>query len=208
MFASFFGIVVVLLDDGSNDDWRDANAELLSQLDVVYLEANCGTPARSRNAILDYVDDHLPSVRWVARLDADDRFCTPGSLAAAVEIGDRLSSAFVLGGNRLIADGQLLERVNVATPQLLNSKVVLNRLKEMAEGTADNELPSCNLLLRRGLGHRYPDVRSAEDHWLVARLLLQHSSAGAILQDVLYSDYTLTGKVTSDCLSKQLHSAA
>ncbi|MCA8947485.1 MAG: glycosyltransferase, partial [Planctomycetes bacterium] len=117
-------------------------------------------------------------------------------------------SAFVLGGNRLIADGQLLERVNVATPQLLNSKVVLNRLKEMAEGTADNELPSCNLLLRRGLGHRYPDVRSAEDHWLVARLLLQHSSAGAILQDVLYSDYTLTGKVTSDCLSKQLHSAA
>ncbi|MBE7491692.1 MAG: glycosyltransferase family 2 protein [Planctomycetes bacterium] len=194
-------VAVVILDDGSTDNWDVTNADLLNQLALVRLQANCGSAARSRNAILDYVDTHLPSALWVARLDADDCFTTSRSLGAAIEAGERHDAMFVLGGNRLFRDGRLTAQTNNATSELLDAQFVVKRLEQMAEGTAENELPSCNLLLRTRSGVRYPDVRSAEDHWLVARLLLQHPRIGTVMCEPYYCDYSLSGEVTQYALS-------
>jgi len=162
------------------------------------LAAHCGTAARARNAILDFVEGELPGVRWIARLDADDVFATRRSLEAAVELGERSGRRVVLGGNRVLSrEGEFL-RDNLARPELREREPLLTLLREMAAGTASNELPSCNLLVRPGFGIRYPDKRSAEDHWLVADLLFHRSDEVAILEEPLLVDYSLDGAATRD----------
>lgn len=190
-------LAVVVLDDMSKDDWQAVLAEFLSRPELVVIQGNCGSAARARNAVLDFVDSSFPRARWVARMDADDRFSTPCSLAAACRIGEAAGADFVLGGNRLFKDGQLLERGNPASEALLHAPYVLDVLQQMAEGRAVNELPSCNLVLAAGAGWRYPDLGSAEDHWLVADLLLNHQGRGAILIDQFYADYTLDGHLST-----------
>jgi len=175
------GLVTVLLDDGSDDDWESVADDFLDVPNLFIIEGNCGSAVRARNAILDFVDSSLPKVRWVARLDADDRFSTPDSLAAAIAIGEQRNARYVLGGNRLYQDGTLLPKVNAATGDLRNPQQVLALLRAMADGTAENELPSCNLLLAKGVGWRYAESSSAEDHWLVADLLINHPDEGAIM---------------------------
>nr|WP_164933359.1 glycosyltransferase family A protein [Corallococcus coralloides] len=191
------GLGILVIDDGSSDDWAVTVGRFRQQLPLVVCRMQCGSPSRARNAALSFVDEAMRNARWVARLDADDCFSTAHSLAAACELGDRRDAHWVLGGNRLVQDGRLLERANPATDALLQPAHVLSVLRSMAEGTAGNELPSCNLLLRPRAGWRYPEVGSAEDHWLVADLLLNHAPSGAVLTDPLYCDYNLGGDVTA-----------
>lgn len=190
-------LAVVLLDDQSTDDWKRRVDDYLMRPEMVILKGNCGTPARTRNAILDFVDENFSKAKWIARLDADDRFTCSGSLAAACDKGEIANARYVLGGNRLVQDGQLISKENPATQELFAGELVISILKNMAAGTASNELPSCNLLLAPRCGWRYPDVRSAEDHWLVMDLLLNHSHEGAILESPYYCDYTLCGTESS-----------
>lgn len=189
-------LAILVLDDMSKDNWQAALAPFLGRPELMVFRGNCGSAARSRNAILDMVDRDFPNARWVARMDADDRFSTPHSLAAACNTGDEAKADFVLGGNRLVANDEILEKFNPATDKLLGAPYVLDILKQMAEGSAPNELPSCNLVLGARTGWRYPDYGSAEDHWLVADLLLNHPERGAIVKDQFYADYSLDG-----CLS-------
>ena len=189
-------LAILILDDASRDDWTKTAGEYLLRPDVVVAHARCGSAARARNTLLDLIDHEFPRARWVARLDADDRFATPHSLAAAEKLTRRPDFGFVLGGNRLRRDGILLQGSNFAAPELLDRANIISRLDGMARGLPEAELPSCNLLLARGGGWRYPEQTSAEDHWLVARLLLQHAAQGAILTEPLYCDYSLNGAVT------------
>lgn len=201
-------LAVVLLDDQSSDGWEKKVCDLLSRPEMVVLKGHCGTPARARNAILDFVDENFPRAKWVARLDADDRFACVNSLTAVCSKGEVISARYVIGGNRLVLDGQVINKDNPATQELLNSESILSILKKMADGTARNELPSCNLLLSARSGWRYPDVRSAEDHWLVADLLLKHSHDGTILETPYYCDYTLGGAETNRNAAASHHTLA
>lgn len=54
--------------------------------------------------MLDLVDECFPNAKWVARLDADDRFAEPSSLRALVQAGDQRGTLFVIGSNRLSVD--------------------------------------------------------------------------------------------------------
>jgi glycosyltransferase involved in cell wall biosynthesis len=191
------GMGAVVFDDGSSDGWAATVGCFRERLPLVVCRARCGSPSRARNAALSFVDEAMRDARWVARLDADDCFSTARSLAAACALGDHRDARWVLGGNRLVQGGRLLERENPATEALLRPAHVLSVLKAMAEGTAENELPSCNLLLRPRAGWRYPEVESAEDHWLVTDLLLNHAPSGAVLTDPPYCDYNLGGDVTA-----------
>lgn len=191
-----FALAIVVLDDASTDDWARTAGPWLEHPGVVAARSCCGSAARARNRILDLADALFPGARWVARLDADDRFSTPRSLAAACAAGERSRAAWVLGGNRLRVRGALLDRTNPATPLLRDPAHVAGILAKMADGTAENELPSCNLLLARKSGFRYPDVASAEDHWLVADLLINHLGDGVLLPAPFYCDYTLNGSAT------------
>jgi glycosyltransferase involved in cell wall biosynthesis len=188
---------VVVVDDGSSDDWAATVSRFRQRLRLVVCPMQCGSPARARNAALAFADAAMLKAQWVARLDADDRFSTTRSLASACALGSRRGARWVLGGNRLVREGKLLGRENTATEALLRASTVLSILQAMSEGVAENELPSCNLLLRPRVGWRYPEVESAEDHWLVTDLLLNHTSSGAILTDPPYCDYNLGGEVTA-----------
>lgn len=189
---------VLLLDDSSADDWPSALAALDPNIALCVAEAACGSAACARNTLLEIADCVFPSARWVARLDADDRFAAKGSFGSMVATALATGAGFVLGGNRLRYRGELLERTNPATPELLKRDYVLSRLGQMARGEDAGELPSCNLMLRTQVPWRYPEQTSAEDHWLVAKLLLQHPGEGAVLAHPFYADYTLEGSVTQE----------
>jgi len=172
------------------------------------LRANCGAPARARNAMLEFVEHRLPWCKWIARMDWDDRFAEQSSLRMAVDAGDSANADFVIGGNRVLdRDGRVL-RNNPTGTWLRDATSLLERLRQMAHGTADNELPSCNLIIRNGTHIRYPDTSSAEDHWLVSDLLMHHPSRVAIVDTVPYADYTLNGHCTSNAKHAQRHRAA
>lgn len=199
--------VVVLVDEPTSSAW---SPELPRELEgkVWLLAANCGSPARVRNAMLEYVERCIPSCRWIARLDWDDRFALPSSLREAVEVGDQAGAEFVLGGNRVLdQDGRCL-RENSAAAWLLDRELVTQRLREMAAGTAENELPSCNLLVRTTARIRYPDTPSAEDHWLVADLLCHQSHRVALYKGLPLVDYTLGGRHTTSAKLSQRHRAS
>lgn len=199
--------VVILLDSATAGDFNPLLPTKIRDKTWL-LHANCGTPARARNAILEFAERHIQGCRWVARMDWDDKFAAPNSLSAAIEAGDAKGAKFVLGGNRVLdRDGHFLKN-NAAGPWLRDKDAVASLLDAMAHGTADNELPSCNLLLRTDAKIRYPDTSSAEDHWLVAELLLLRSEAGAVVESVLYADYTLNGACTSSAKTLQRYQSS
>ena len=189
--------VVVLLDDQSTDGWRESCGKLLEHPSVLVTEGVCGSASRARNALLDFVDQHLPGARWVARLDADDVLASTVSVAELCREGDESGAQYVLGSNHLAGDDELLDRSNIADPAVLLDR---QRLVHFVEGFclhgAHQELPSCNLVLRSNSGIRYPDVRSAEDHWLVASLLCLHSDKGIVVPSPIYAVYSLGGATT------------
>ncbi len=190
--------VIVILDDGSSDGWQSAVGLMLSDPKVIVLTANCGSAAKARNALLDWVDEHLPAAAWVARLDADDRFACAEAVTAMVDAGEQADASFVLGSNHLELGGVQQPESNIADSEWLHDTQRLVRFIEaFCLGQADQELPSCNLLLRTRSGIRYPHTRSAEDHWLVARLLILESEQGVILPYPVVSIYSLGGELTS-----------
>lgn len=200
------GVAVLLDEVVPNGDLPEVPDRLAGRTWV--LSANCGSAARARNATLEFADLRIPSCKWIARLDWDDRFADPKSLSETVRVGEGKSALFVLGGNRVLAAEDVVTRHNPANRELLLPQHVLGYLQQMAEGTAKNELPSCNLLLAARSGIRYPDTSSAEDHWLAADLLMHHGSRGEILETVLYADYTIDGSVTRSAKKESRYRAA
>jgi len=190
-------VTALVLDDNSRDAWWEVLECNIPPGGLVIARVACGTAAMARNCLLDLADAAFPSARWVARLDADDRFAFSTSLSSILKRADGSQAKFILAGNRLRRSGQLLERVNSASDKLLDASYVLSRLKGMALGEPEAELPSCNLLLANRAGWRYPEQASGEDHWLVAELLLRYSRQGAILSEPFYADYELEGAATS-----------
>jgi hypothetical protein len=198
IFQDIFELcAIIILDDLSNDDWVKEVEYALKLSNILVIRGNCGSPARSRNTILDFVDNHFKNPKWIARLDADDKFTTQSSLSMMCTEGDKYNSSYVIGGNRLIYEGQLLDKINYASSSLFNKDNIIQILNDMSNNSAYNELPSCNLVLKANSGFRYPDISSAEDHWLLTELLFYHSNKGIILEEFLYCDYTLNGNTTS-----------
>ncbi len=192
-------VVCLILDDSSDAGWTEVlEAWQCSKHALVVADGRFGSPAQARNALLDVVDQHFPSARWVARLDADDEFAEPRSLRALVEAGDRCNCDYVVGSNRLRVDGTMLARINRACDATLRGRRnLLEFIEAFCHQRADNELPSCNLLLRTRAGIRYPNARSAEDHWLVAALLMHWPDRGAVVSEPEFAIYSLTGAATA-----------
>lgn len=189
--------VVVILDDASDDGWQLSVESWLQDPRVVVVSGVCGSAARARNALLDWVDAELPAVRWVARLDADDLLVDYRSVAALIHAGEEASACYVLGSNYLSSCGRRLPTCNIADPTVLqNRSRLLDFIEAFCLHGQQQELPSCNLLLRTQSGIRYPDVLSAEDHWLVAELLMLQSHKGVVVPSPVYAEYSLAGEET------------
>lgn len=189
---------IVLLDDHSTDNWQLEVKDILLHPAVIVLEAHCGNAALARNAILDFVESELPGVKWIARLDPDDLLCSEESVECLRSAGESQSASFVIGSNGLIQQGKPIYPDNIAKPDmLLDRRKLAKFIEEFCLGHASNELPSCNLLIRAGQGIRYPILQSAEDHWLVAQLLMFKSEHAAVVPYPVYCRYTLKGATTT-----------
>lgn len=190
--------VVVILDDQSTDDWQIQCGIPLPHPKVVVVKGICGSAARARNALLDFVDMNFPNARWVARLDADDTLASTESVSVLCRAGDLNDSIYVLGSNHLTLNGKQLDRDNIADPRILqNTQGIQAFIDDFCLQGAAQELPSCNLVLRCRSGIRYPDLRSAEDHWLVANLLIFRKHLGSIAPYPIYAAYSLGGAETT-----------
>lgn len=70
---------ILVLDDSSDAAWSTETEALLHHPAVTLLKAECGSPARARNLLLDWADTQ-PKLQWIARLDADDELFATNSL--------------------------------------------------------------------------------------------------------------------------------
>lgn len=191
-------VAFLVLDDSSDEGWmRTLENPLLSDPRLVIAAGRFGSPPQARNALLDLVDQRFPSARWVARMDADDRFATTGSLQELVRAGDASNCSFVIGSNHLSVNGTVLPSINFARAETLQDRQRLNTfIQSFCRQEIPNELPSCNLLLRTQSGIRYPNASSAEDHWLVAALLMHRPQDGCVVTEPVYAIYSLGGEAT------------
>lgn len=191
-------VAILIMDDCSDEGWlSDLDASVLLHPCVIVVSGRFGSPAHSRNALLDLVDAHFPTARWVARLDSDDVLAETRSLSALVEAGDREGCDYVLGSNLLRHGTGPVTSANWAHEATLKNPTSLNHfIQRFCRLEIDNELPSCNLLLRVRRGLRYPNVSSAEDHWLVAGLLMHTPHRGCVVTSPPYAIYSLNGNVT------------
>ncbi len=187
---------IAILDDQSEPGWQDGLHEILKHPSITLISAECGSPARARNLLLDWADAQ-PSIRWVARLDADDELYATDSLEQLWQEACRLDAVAAIGSNLLWRQNSILPEPNLAEPGELQTPWRLaNLIDAFANGQQTRELPSCNLLLRTKLGLRYPNIRSAEDHWLVCRLLMLYRQRVAVQTLPIYSIYSLDGADT------------
>lgn len=162
---------------------------------VRIVRANARTAYAARNKLIAVAEARLPGLSWHVRLDADDRFASVSALADALRSARPIHRAVLAGNRQLGPDGRLIGR-NIPTRRLLDRGYLLNRLSGMAAGVLRDELPSCNLILRAGLGWRYPAKRSAEDHWLLASLLMKMRPGHIRVSQVELVDYRVGGALT------------
>lgn len=187
---------ILVLDDSSEPGWQTHVQEYLSHPSVTLISAECGSPARARNLMLDWADDN-PAIHWVARLDADDELAYPDSLERLWLSAQQKPCVAAIGSNYLRIGDTILDSANIADPsELLSPQALAGFIENFAEGRQQRELPSCNLLLKTGLGLRYPNIRSAEDHWLLTRLLMRFGNQVAVNPSPVYAIYSLSGSDT------------
>ena len=72
-------VQVVVLDDNSEHEQFNQLRCIADRPYITILTAHCGNAAQARNTILDWADLQ-PSIKWVARLDADDELFEQDSL--------------------------------------------------------------------------------------------------------------------------------
>ena len=163
--------------------------------DVSIVRANARTAHSARNRLIAIAEKRWAGLRWHVRLDSDDRFASSSALAEVLYLARPIHRA-VLAGNRQLGPHDRLIGKNIPSRRLLNRRHLLDRLAGMAKGVLNDELPSCNLILRAGHGWRYPAKKSAEDHWLLASLLLKMRPAHIHVSQVELVDYRVGGALT------------
>ena len=187
---------IVILDDQSDCPWLEALENILAHPSITILKANCGSPARSRNTILDWADTQK-DITWVARLDADDEFFCSNSLEALYDSAISGQNIAAIGSNALRRNNNVIFDENIASSKiLLDPDRLTSFIGAFCNGDQKQELPSCNLLLKTHTHLRYPGIRSAEDHWLLLRILLLHSDQVSVVEAPIYSIYSLGGHST------------
>jgi hypothetical protein len=150
----------------------------------------------ARNRLICHAERKYPTLRWHVRLDADDRFTSCHSLAVVIRSA-KPRHRIILAGNRQLGPDDALIGLNLPSSRLLGRSGLISRLQGMASGSFKDELPSCNLIMRAGCGWRYPAKPSAEDHWLLASLLLRMPRAQVHLCQETLIDYRVGGSLTS-----------
>lgn len=190
-----FEIRILILDSSRNGCAEQLLRGLKDNRRSCVIRSDARVAFVARNRLLRNAERRWPNLAWHVRLDADDCFTSKKSLRAVFE-EVKPSHRIILGGNRQIGPEAKKYGLNIPTSILLKRGSVLARLSGMAQGNLKDELPSCNLILRAGFGWKYPSRKSAEDHWLLARLLLQLKPQQIHICQLELVDYSVGGGVT------------
>lgn len=210
-------LLLVVLDDDSTDGSVESLRPFAREARVLVVRGRWGSASSVRNAFLDGASG-ARGCELLLRLDADDVLEDPDVVASverrfrrSVSLpgrGRRAEPVALLAGNALEHHGRRLTRVNVPDGELLTPRGLRDRLSAMAEGDPCAELPSCNLVLRAGTPWRFPNVASAEDHWLTAAVLTSAIGRVELLDDRLYCAYSLSGELTRRNRAGERHRAS
>ena len=189
---------LLLMDDSDSKDWRTEDSRIMTDSRIAIVTVPPLSISQARNIGHYIVNDKIEKSEWICRLDADDEL-------ASTDVLNRIYSQlkqcektvkWALSGNTLEENGETLDRMNSADSSLATQQGVLKRLEMMAKGDPLGELPSCNLWIRTDFKAVYPNMDSAEDHWLIANLLLNQMDEGILLPNDLHAKYTLSGGIT------------
>lgn len=199
-------ISILILDDNSNDLWREKIDQEYYSGNIVIVSCNVGSAWKIRNLAKMLVDQYFYRYSWLSRLDSDDTLVSDMVVSKMIKgiQKEYYNVLWVLASNLQNKNGLIVsETGNRATNNLLLDNELLKRLKGMSNGKFDYELPSCNLWLARGFDIYYPAVKSAEDHWLVTYLLIMYKEFGCLLPNVLHTNYSLSGATTKS--NRKMH---
>jgi glycosyltransferase involved in cell wall biosynthesis len=190
---------VLIADDDSNDGWEEEVSDLLALTNVMVIRVKNNATYKTRNDIHAYTRKYFGNVALIGRLDCDDVYSDNLVLSRIEQVQEQSGADVVLAGNYLRLNNKVISRVNRATKDLLDSDYLINRLRDMSNGIAEAELPSCNVFMSKRCLRDYPAKNSAEDHFLLVDLLLGNNDYKiAIAEDVLLTIYNLNGKITAD----------
>ena len=188
---------ILIADDDSNDDWKKSLGDILKNEKIVIIDVKNHHTAKTRNDINRYIKMLFENVSFIGRLDADDEYASEDVLSKIECKFDDIKPDVLVAGNYLRLDGKIIDRVNIATSKLTNKTHLLSRLKKMSKGIAEAELPSCNVFMTPNSLQDYPEISSAEDHFLLVRLLLSDKKI-EFAEDILLTIYNLSGNKTAD----------
>jgi len=198
-------IAILIVDGSENTDW---SSHVGSFEGIAIVRASHYTVAQARNLSHQVSRRIFASANWLCRLDADDvldsQYSVEG-IASKLDMGGPEIN-WAVAGNSLSESGCRINRINRPEENLHQPEVLLSRLKRMGEGESGAELPSCNLWIKPNFRVIYPDIGSAEDHWLVTYLLIHKPEEGIIIHDSLFANYSLSGSNTEVNRSNGSHS--
>lgn len=217
-------VITIIADDASTDHWLRRVEHILASMEHDIIHLNNLNVAKTRNDMNSYIRRHYPNADLIGRLDADDELADAHVLASIEHELDASHPDAILCGNLLRSEsgrelarrspsdedakrtkltnlrshGNILERVNRATPQLLDRDYLLSRLRAMAAGDATAELPSCNLWMKPDAVVLYPSLPSAEDHALLVHYLLRANHYKiSMMEKTFMTIYSLSGIATA-----------
>ena len=194
--------VILISDDCSNDNLDKKLYKFLQDYKIIYFKVNFKSVYKNRNYLLSLIYKYGYTIEIIIRCDSDDMFYD-NFVLSKIEKSFFTSSTirkkcnFLLSGNTLYKDEKNTEKVNLATNLLKDKKYLLNRLYLMSQNQSEYELPSCNFVFKKEYKLLYPNIKSAEDHFMLVNSLIIHGNNNfRIDEDFISINYSLSGNLT------------
>jgi len=189
-------LMLVIGNDNSTDNWQQEINNLITENIIIINITDGGKGYKVRNSINDYIINEMKNVAYIGRLDADDELADNFVISKLEQIIDNQCPDVIIAGNYQRQGNEIVGK-NIPNEQLLDSSYLLERLHKMSLGIFETELPSCNTFIKPGCMVNYPEKDSAEDHWFMVNLLLNHNKLKVyIANELIYSIYSLSGALT------------
>ena len=116
---------LLIIDDYGG--YLKSHGPVLNDNRIAIAEIKACSVSQARNIAHYIVKSRFHGADWICRLDADDEIADPYAIQAITAELEGLDSSvnWALAGNTLELDGQKINRVNLAEPDLLTQKGVL-----------------------------------------------------------------------------------
>jgi glycosyltransferase involved in cell wall biosynthesis len=188
---------IVVVDDGSKDDTKNAIGEFGGAVHYVYQE-NAGSSAARNTGIVEAAGD------WIAFLDADDTW-RPSKMSLQLQILERHRDlAWIAGAYDNVQEGQFLTACKPPTPEAFASKgVVGDALQLFAEG---GSIWTGTVMIRRDVFDEIGDFdvgqRTSHDLDLWLRIAVAHPNLGWVDETIANYEINNPSGLTSTSVQR------